>query len=83
MKPHLELRAAEMRARMTEEQRVELWAKLDKLFRAGRLTAGEVSRQKREFWEARAQDEIKVREARRQRNYEAVQRNGKKRSAQG
>lgn len=32
MKQHFELRATEMRARSTEVQRIELWAKLERKF---------------------------------------------------
>lgn len=73
MKPHLELRAAELRARSTEQQRLQLWAKLERKLKRGELTGGEVVQAKREFWEARAADEIKVREQRKRRNHEAAQ----------
>lgn len=70
MKPHFELRAAEMRARNTEGLRAALWADLQKKVTSGKLTLGEEMQIKREFWEARAADELKVREHRRWRNHE-------------
>lgn len=87
MKRHLELRAAEMRAKATEQRRADLWATLERKRRSGKLTDGEVAQAHREFWEAAAADELAVRQDRRQRNHEATKsrrgRAGGKRSANG
>jgi hypothetical protein len=68
VKQHLEIRAAEMRAKNIEVLRAELWADLDRKLKRGKLTPSEVAQARRDFWEARAADELLVREHRRHRN---------------
>ena len=64
MKPHLEDRAAKMRAGNTESLRTLAFRRIDRAVVEGRLTENEAYHIKLEFWEQRRDDQRRARYAR-------------------